>query len=168
MSTTSRLAVVAGTFDPITNGHRDMIARATRLFDRVIVAVLVNPAKQPLFTTEERVGFIRDTIAPWPGVAVETFDGLLADFVRQRGAAAVVRGLRNANEFADETSVALMNRHLNADCETVFLVPAADVVHISSRLVREIASLGGPVEGLVPPIVEDALRRRFPADASRS
>jgi pantetheine-phosphate adenylyltransferase len=135
MSDSSRLAVVAGSFDPLTNGHIDLIERAHTLFARVTVAVLVNPSKQPLFS--------------------------IGDYVRQRGAAAIVRGLRTAGEFSDEWPVALMNRHLDPSCETVFIVPAAASMHISSRLVREIASLGGPVDGLVPPGVAARLRRHF-------
>jgi pantetheine-phosphate adenylyltransferase len=162
MSHTSRLAVLAGTFDPVTHGHCDLIGRAVRLFDRVVVAALVNPAKQPLFTLDERLAMLTEATAGWPSVEVDTFDGLLAEYVRRRGASAVVRGLRSSTEFADESQVALMNRHLNPACETVFLVPSADTQHISSRLVREIAALGGPVDALVPPIAAAALARRLP------
>jgi pantetheine-phosphate adenylyltransferase len=162
MSDSSRLAVVAGSFDPLTNGHIDLIERAHTLFERVTVAVLVNPSKQPLFSIGERLAMIREVIDArrWP-VDIDTFEGLLADYVRQRGAAAIVRGLRTAGEFSDEWPVALMNRHLDPSCETVFIVPAAATMHISSRLVREIASLGGPVDGLVPPGVAARLRRHF-------
>lgn len=162
MSDSSRLAVVAGSFDPPTNGHVDLIERAMKLFDRVVVAVLVNPSKQPLFPTADRLAMMTEVLDArrWP-VEIDTFDGLLADYVRRRGAAAIVRGLRTAGEFSDEFPVALMNRHLDPACETVFVVPAAATMHISSRLVREIASLGGPVDGLVPPGVAARLRHRF-------
>ncbi len=163
MSHATRLAVLAGSFDPPTNGHVDMITRAAALFDRVVVALLVNPAKQPLFALDERLEMMRELVAQMPAVEIDTFDGLLADYVRKRNAAAVVRGLRTAAEFSEEWQMALMNRHLNPACETVFLVPAAEHMQISSRLVREIASLGGPVTGLVAPSVEARLARRFPA-----
>jgi len=162
MSDSSRLAVVAGSFDPLTNGHLDLIERAMTLFDRLVVAVLVNPAKQPLFGIDERLVMIREAIDArrWP-VEVDTFDGLLADYVRRRGACALVRGLRTAGEFSHEWPVALMNRHLEATCETVFVVPGAAVAHVSSSLVREIASRRGPVADLVPAGVADRLARRF-------
>ncbi|MEO8483964.1 MAG: pantetheine-phosphate adenylyltransferase [Acidobacteriota bacterium] len=161
MSHASRLAVLAGSFDPPTNGHLDMIARAATLFDRVVVALLVNPAKQPLFALDERVAMMRELVGRMPTVEIDTFDGLLADYVRRRNAVAVVRGLRTASEFSEEWQVALMNRHLNPACETVFVVPAAENMQISSRLVREIASLGGSVTGLVAPSIEVHLRSRF-------
>lgn len=163
MSDASRLAVLAGSFDPLTNGHLDVIVRSTRLFDRVVVAVLVNPAKTPLFNVEERVAMIRDATAEVSGVEVDSFDGLLADYVRRRGAIAIVRGLRTATEFSAEWPVAMMNRRLNADCETVFVVPSVEHLCISSRLVREIAALGGPIDGLVPPAVARRLVGRVAA-----
>jgi pantetheine-phosphate adenylyltransferase len=161
MSHPHRLAVLAGSFDPPTNGHLDVITRAVALFERVVVALLVNPAKQPVFALDERVAMMREVTAHLSAVEIDTFDGLLADYVRARRATAVVRGLRTATEFADEWQMALMNRHLNPSCETVFLVPAAEHMHISSRLVREVASLGGSVDGLVPSEVAVRLGRRF-------
>jgi pantetheine-phosphate adenylyltransferase len=158
-----RVAVLAGTFDPLTFGHLDLIARSRALFDRLIVAVLVNPAKTPLFQTDERVAMIRDETVRWPDVSVEAFDGLLVDFARSRKAVAIVRGLRSPSEFSDEQPMALMNRHLYPGCETVFVLPSADRMHISSRLVREIASLGGSIEGLVPPAIAERLVRRVGA-----
>lgn len=162
MSDASRLAVVAGSFDPLTNGHVDLIERTMKLFNRVAVAVLVNPSKRPLFPIAERLTMITEVIDArrWP-VEVDTFEGLLADYVRRRGAAAIVRGVRTAGEFSDEWPVALMNRHLDPSCETVFVVPGAATMHISSRLVREIASLHGPIDELVPPGVAERLRRHF-------
>jgi pantetheine-phosphate adenylyltransferase len=161
MAQTARLAVVPGSFDPPTNGHLDMIVRTAALFDRVVVALLVNASKQPIFTLDERVAMMREIVAALPNVEVDTFDGLLADYVRVRGASAVVRGLRTTTEYSEEWPMAQMNRHLNPACETIFLVPAPEHMPISARLVREIASLGGPLTGLVPPTVEAHVRRRF-------
>jgi pantetheine-phosphate adenylyltransferase len=160
MAEVRRLAVVPGSFDPPTNGHLDIVRRSAALFDRVIVAVLVNSAKQPWFTAAERVEMMREALAGTPGVEIETFDGLLADYVRLRGASAVVRGLRTAAEFSDEWQMALMNRHLNDACETVFVVPSVPTVFVSSQLVREVSSLGGSVDGLVPPGVARRLAER--------
>ena len=162
MTDSPRLAVVAGSFDPVTCGHIDLFTRAQALFPRVVVAVLSNPAKQPLFTVEDRVAMLREAVDEqgW-AVEIDTFDGLLSDYVRRRGASAIVRGLRTAGEFSYESPIALMNRHLQSTCETVFVVPGAGVTHISSTLVREIASLHGPVDGLVPAGVAARLAQRF-------
>ena len=150
-----RIAVCPGSFDPLTNGHVEMIARASRLFDRLIVAVLDNPAKQAWFTVEERTAMLREVLGALPDgrqIEVDAFQGLLVEYVKRRGAAAVIRGLRTVNEFSDEAQMALMNRHLSG-CETVFLISGPAVAYISSRLVKEVAALGGPLDGLVPPIV---------------
>jgi pantetheine-phosphate adenylyltransferase len=163
MADSLRLAVCPGSFDPLTNGHLDMIVRGAQLFDRLVVAVLMNPGKEPLFTIDARVSMVRDVLASRPeltNVEVDTFDGLLADFTRTRRATAVLRGLRSSSEFADEAQMAMMNRHLYAGCETVFLPANPAVAYISSRLVREIARLGGPLDGLVPPLVAAHLTRR--------
>lgn len=160
MSTPTRLAVCPGSFDPLTNGHIDIIERSARLFDRVIVAVLVNAEKRPLFEMPDRVAMIREALAHLPNIEIESFEGLLAEFVRSRSARAVVRGLRSTTEFNDEWQMAQMNRRLAPDVETVFLVPAPDVAYVSSRLVKDIARLGGPLEGLVPPGVAARLSRR--------
>lgn len=169
---TPRLAVCAGSFDPVTNGHVDMFVRAAGLFDRVVVAVLANSAKQPWFSVEERLTILRDVLRGSPStlhVEVDAFDGLLVDYVKRRGAVAVVRGLRTTSEFSEESQMALMNRHLHAGFETVFLVPAPAVSYISSRLVKEVAALGGPLDGLVPPAVVAALaRRRHAGQAERA
>ena len=161
-----RLAIVPGSFDPFTDGHLDMIRRAVPLFDRLVVAVAINPAKQPWLSIADRVDVIRDVLAGLPetrAVEVETFDGLTVDYARARGALAVIRGLRSVAELSDELQMALMNRHLFDRCETVFLVSDQRVAHISSRLVREIASLGGSLDGLVPPQVAAQVARRRPA-----
>lgn len=156
----ARLAIVPGSFDPLTNGHVDMIRRAAALFDRLVVAVLVNEQKTPLFTQEERVRMLRQACDAWPNVDVDTFDGLLVDYARRRGAVAIVRGIRSSADFEYEYPMALMNRHLEPQIETVFLVPAAEYAYISSRLVKEVFGLGGSVRALVPPIVADALEAR--------
>jgi pantetheine-phosphate adenylyltransferase len=155
-----RLAVCAGSFDPLTNGHLDLIERAAKVFDRLIVAVLANSAKTPMFGLDERVAMVRASITTLANVEVDTFNGLLAEYAERRGASALVRGLRTAAEFHDEWPMAMMNRHLNPRLETVFLLPSAEAAFISSRLVKEIAAIGGPLHGLVPPLVADALARR--------
>jgi pantetheine-phosphate adenylyltransferase len=157
----NRLAVVAGSFDPFTNGHLDLVDRASRLFDRVVVAVLVNRAKHTLFTLEERLEMLRAVLSDRAIVEVDSFDGLLVDYVRRRGAVAIVRGLRTTTEVAEEWPVAMMHRQFNPACETIFLLPGADTMHISSRIVREIASFGGPVDALVPPLVAARLAERL-------
>lgn len=160
MPATPRIAVFAGSFDPLTNGHADVIARSAPLFDRLIVAVLVNASKQPLFSADERVEMIRRVVAGQPGVEVDTFDGLLAAYAQARGATVAVRGLRTSSEFAEEWQMALMNRHLNAGLETLFMPASPECAHISSRLVKEIARLGGSIDGLVPPAVASHLASR--------
>ena len=163
MADASRLAVCPGSFDPLTKGHLDMITRGARLFDRLIVGVLINPAKQPWFSLEQRVEMVRQVVSTTPHlehVEVEAFQGLLADYIRQRGATAIIRGLRGTSDSAAETQMALMNRHLAPGCETVFVVPAPEVSFISSRLVKEVATLGGRVDGLVPPHVAAVLAER--------
>jgi pantetheine-phosphate adenylyltransferase len=154
------IAICAGSFDPPTNGHVDLIARGSRLFDRVVVGVLVNPAKTSLLSAEERVELLRGLAAPFVNVEVAAFDGLLVDFARARGASAILRGLRSGAEFDEEAPMATTNRHLGGGLETCFLVSSPSVAFISSRLVKEIAALGGALDGLVPASVKDALHRR--------
>ena len=154
-------AVYPGSFDPITNGHLDVISRCCKLFDRVIVSVLVNQEKRPLFTTRERVHMLRQATASWKQVTVETFDGLLVDYARRRKARVIVRGIRAVSDYEYEFQMALMNRRLDSDIETLFLMPAESYSYLSSRLVKEVYLLGGSVSGLVPPDVEAALGRKI-------
>src|ERR1043165_2449581 len=156
----STLAVYPGSFDPITNGHVDIITRGARLFDRIIVAILVNAEKAPLFTMEERVEIARAVFKDHPNVEVDTFNGLLVDYVARRGANVIVRGLRAVSDFEFEFQMALMNRRLNSKIETVFMMPAEQYTYISSRLIKEVFKLGGRVDGLVPELVEQRLREK--------
>ncbi len=156
----TRVAVYPGSFDPITRGHEDLIRRALTFADRVIVAVAVNVAKQPLFTLEQRVALIQKAAVD-PRVEVRSFDGLLAAFVRAAGATLIVRGLRAVSDFEYEFQMALMNRNLAPGVETVFLVPAFDLTYLSSSLVREVARFGGDVSQLVHPAVNQALKQKF-------
>ena len=152
------VAIYPGSFDPLTNGHVDIIARGARLFDRIVVAVLVNAEKSPLFTMTERLEIARAVFTGLPNVEVDTFDGLLVDYVERRGAQVIVRGLRAVSDFEFEFQMALMNRRLNDKIETVFMMPAEQYSYISSRLIKEVFSLGGRVHGLVPDMVEQRLR----------
>ncbi len=156
-----RIAVYPGTFDPLTNGHVSIIRRGTVLFDSVVVAVARDNAKNPLFTLEERTEMARQTFAGNPRVSVEPFGGLLMDYVKHRGACAVLRGLRAVSDFDYEFQMALMNRKLRNDIETVFLVTDFRWMYISSTIIKNVASLGGNVGSLVPPPVVDQLRRAY-------
>ncbi len=152
-----RIAVYPGSFDPLTNGHVDIILRGARLFDRIIVSVLRNAEKRPLFSVPERLTIIRDVFRDEPNVEADAFDGLLVDYVRRRHASVIVRGLRAVSDFEYEMQMALMNRHLFGDAETVFMMPAEQYTYVSSKLIREVAALGGSVAGLVPASVEARL-----------
>ena len=154
----STLAVYPGSFDPLTNGHVDIIERGARLFDRIIVAILVNAEKAPLFSMAERVEIARKVFKDHANVEVDTFDGLLVDYVARRHANVLVRGLRAVSDFEYEFQMALMNRRLNSTIETVFMMPAEQYSYISSRLIKEVFALGGRVHGLVPELVETRLR----------
>ena len=154
----STLAVYPGSFDPLTNGHVDIITRGARLFDRIIVAILVNAEKTPLFNMAERVEIARAVFKDYANVEVDTFDGLLVDYVEKRKARVIVRGLRAISDFEFEFQLALMNRRLNSEIETVFMMPAEQYSYISSRLIKEVFALGGRVHGLVPDMVEARLR----------
>ena len=156
-----RLAIYPGSFDPITNGHVDVIARAASLFDQIIVAAAVNDAKNTLFTMDERLELMTTVTARFPNVQVTSFEGLLVDFARRHGAVAVVRGLRAISDFEFEFQMALMNRKLEPSIETVFLTPREEYTYLSSRIVKEIARLGGPVDAFVPQPVVVALRNKL-------
>jgi len=157
------LAVYPGSFDPLTNGHVDIITRGARLFDRIVVAILINSEKLPLFTMEERVEIAREVFKDVPNVEVDTFDGLLVDYVDRRGAQVIVRGLRAVSDFEFEFQMALMNQRLNGRIETIFLMPAEQYTYTSSRLIKEVFRLGGKVHGLVPDMVEERLRSKLAA-----
>jgi pantetheine-phosphate adenylyltransferase len=159
------LAVYPGSFDPLTNGHVDIITRGARLFDRIVVAMLVNAEKSPLFTMSERVDIARAVFKDHPNVEVDTFDGLLVDYVARRKANVIVRGLRAVSDFEYEFQMALMNRELASTIETVFMMPAVQYSYISSRLIKEVFALGGRVHGLVPELVEARLRDKQSARA---
>jgi len=152
-----RRAIYPGSFDPVTNGHLDVIERARKLFDEVIVAVAYNDQKHPLFSLEERVGLLRSTIGKAKNVEIAPLDGLLVNFAVARKATAVIRGLRAISDFEFEFQMALMNRKLESDVETIFLMPKEEYTYLSSRIVKEIARLGGDVTGFVPPRVAKAL-----------
>ncbi|WP_303907199.1 pantetheine-phosphate adenylyltransferase [Thiohalomonas denitrificans] len=154
-------AIYPGTFDPITNGHTDLISRGARLFDRIIVAIAANPKKTPLFSLEERVELAREALVGMESVEVCGFDTLLADYVRQRGAQVILRGLRAVSDFEYEFQLAGMNRRLAPDVETLFLTPAEQYSYISSSLVREVAGLGGDISEFVHPKVKAALNNRL-------
>src|SRR5713101_4579668 len=154
------IAIYPGSFDPVTNGHLDLIERGVKMFDRLIVAVLRNADKAPLFSIEERLGMLREVTAQWPSVEVDVFEGLLVDYARRREAGVLLRGIRAISDYEYELQMALMNRKLEPRLETVFMMPALSFSYLSARLVREIAQLGGPLKGLVPPQVEARLRAK--------
>ena len=157
-----RRAIYPGSFDPVTNGHLDIIQRACKLFDEVIVAILVNPGKTAMFSVDERVQMLGSLLnARFPQVSVDTFDGLLVDYALRRGAEAVVRGIRAISDYEYELQMALMNRRLNPQVETVFLMSAEENSYLSSRLVKEVFSLGGSITGLVPEPVIERMREKL-------
>lgn len=157
-------ALVPGSFDPVTNGHLDIIERAAGMFDRVLVAVARNYSKAPLFTIEERMEMLTEVCAPYPNVEVDAFEGLLVDYAVAHDASVIVRGLRAVTDFEYEMQMALMNRRLNSAVETVFMMPGAEYSYLSSSIVKEIARLGGSVKGLVPHRVEERLRQKVGQD----
>lgn len=161
-----RRAIYPGSFDPVTNGHLDVVGRAAKLFDEVIVAVAVNDQKRSLFTADERTALIAGAIGGWKNVRVTKFDGLLVEFAAAQKASAVVRGLRAVSDFEFEFQMALMNRKLDEHIETIFLMPAENYTYLSSRIVKEIARLGGNVESFVPASVATALREKLAAPAA--
>jgi pantetheine-phosphate adenylyltransferase len=156
-----RIAVYPGTFDPVTFGHLDLVERGRKHVDRLILAILRNEDKQTLFTVAERAALLREAVAPWGNVVVDDFDGLLVDYAQRTKASLILRGLRAVSDFEYELQMAMMNRRLAPDLETAFLMPSETFSYVSSRLVREVARLGGDVSGLVPPSVAKALEAKF-------
>lgn len=154
-------AIYAGSFDPITNGHLDVLSRAAKVFEQVILAVAVNPEKTGLFTPVERVALLKESIGNAPNIRVTHFSGLLVEFAKTERATAIIRGLRAVSDFEFEFQMALMNRRLEPSLETLFLMPKEEYSYVSSRLVKEVAQLGGDVSALVPACVEKALQEKF-------
>jgi pantetheine-phosphate adenylyltransferase len=155
------IAIYPGSFDPVTNGHLDLIERGEKMFDRVIVAVLKNVEKEPLFSVPERIEMLRASTKRWPSVEVDIFQGLLVDYARKKGAGVILRGIRAISDYEYELQMALMNRKLEPRLETVFMLPGESYSYLSSKLVREIARLGGALTGLVPPAVEARLLEKL-------
>jgi len=153
-------AMYPGTFDPVTNGHVDLVRRAAKLFDRVVVAVAASPNKTPMFTLEERITMARAALADAPNITVDGYGGLTVDYVRQHGLKVIIRGLRAVSDFEYEFQLATMNRHLRSEVETIFLTPAEEYTFVSSTFVREIGVLGGDISPFVPPGVAAALARK--------
>lgn len=157
-----RIAIYPGSFDPVTNGHLDIVERGLKLFDKVIVAILQNPKKQFLFQLEDRLEMLKISMQDFPNVEADTFDGLLVDYAERRGAAAVLRGLRALSDFEFEFQMALMNRRLNREIQTVFLMTGMRWIYTSSSIIKEAAQFGGNIEGMVPPVVLARLKEKFP------
>lgn len=158
-----KVAVYPGSFDPITNGHLDVVKRGLQVFDKIIVAVLYNPAKKSLFTVDERIDMIEQSVANLPGAEADSFNGLLIDYAEQKQANAVLRGMRAVSDFDYEFQLALMNRRLNRKIQTVFLMTGLRWIYASSSIIKEAASFGGDISGMVPPIVEKKLTEAFAA-----
>lgn len=157
-----RTVLYPGTFDPITNGHLDILKRACELFDSVIVTIAVNPAKTPLFTIEERLYLIKESVARFENVMVDSFSGLLVDFAKKRGAIGIIRGLRAISDFEYEFQMALMNRKLDENIATIFLMPHEKYTYLNSSIVRDLAALGSDISDFVPDVVQEALKKKFP------
>jgi pantetheine-phosphate adenylyltransferase len=162
-----RIAVYPGSFDPVTKGHLDIVNRALEFVDELIIAILINPEKKALFTVKERIEMIRNCIPKNGSVQIDQFDGLLVEYARKKNAQMIIRGLRAVSDFDYEFQMALMNRRLEPQIETVFLVPAEQYSYVSSRMVKEISQLGGSVRGLVPDEVEKKMQRKFRTDGGK-
>jgi pantetheine-phosphate adenylyltransferase len=161
--TRSVVAIYPGSFDPITKGHLDLVERGSKLFDKLIVAILENATKEePLFAVEERMEMLREVVRPYPNVEVDSFRGLLVDYVARRKATVILRGIRAISDYEYELQMALMNTRLAPDIETVFMMASEAYSFLSSRLVKQVFGLGGNISGLVPPVVEERLKRRVP------
>lgn len=158
-----KLGIYPGTFDPITNGHLDLIERGLRIFDEIIIAVAPSPKKQPLFDISKRLQLITESVKDCQNVKVEAFSGLLVEYVKDKGGIAIIRGLRAVSDFEHELQMALMNRRLNMNIETVFMMPSEEFSFLTSTIVKEVASFGGSVKGLVPEVVDAALKEKFEA-----
>ncbi len=156
-----RVAIYPGTFDPLTNGHLSIIKRALKIFDKLVVAILINPNKTPLFTLEERIAMLKEIFKDEPNIEIDSFNGLLIDYAVKKNANIVVRGLRALSDFEYEFQMALMNRKLNRDIQSVFLMTDYKWFYISSTIIKEAARYGGEIKGLVPPIVYEKLRQKF-------
>jgi pantetheine-phosphate adenylyltransferase len=157
-----RSVIYPGTFDPVTNGHVDLIARASHLFDEVIVAILINPSKAPFFSVEERMALLQEVLAPWsPQVRVDSFSGLLVDYARAQGASAILRGIRSGRDYEFEWPMICMNRRLSPGLETILLVASEETSWISSSLIKEVFQLGGSIEGMVPDAVLQRMKERL-------
>ncbi len=156
----AKLAIYPGSFDPVTNGHIDIIVRGLKIFDRIVVGILNNPGKNPLFTVNERKEMLQASLKTFTRVEIDTFDGLLVDYALHRGAQAILRGMRAVSDFEYEFQMALMNRKLVREAETVFLMPALSWVYLSSTIVKDVAVNGGDITGLVPPLVQEAVVNR--------
>lgn len=162
------IAVYAGSFDPITRGHEELARRSRTFVDQLVVAVTTNASKTPMFSIDERTALIQATLGDAPGITVQPFTGLLADFARSVGASLIIRGLRAAGDFEYEFQMALMNRHLGPNIETVFMVPSVETTYISSTIVREVARYGGDLTGLVHPVVAEAVRAKLAQPCPRA
>ncbi len=157
----NRIAIYAGTFDPLTNGHLSILNRALKIFDKLIIAILINPKKTPLFSLEERKAMIEEILKDRPNVEIDSFEGLLVDYAVKKGSNVIVRGLRALSDFEFEFQLALMNRKLNRDVQSIFLMTDYKWFYTSSTIIKEAASLGGKIDGLVPPIVCKKLKEKY-------
>jgi pantetheine-phosphate adenylyltransferase len=165
-SAMERIAIYPGSFDPVTNGHLDIIERGVQIFDKLIVVILKNPKKQYLFSLDERTEMLKDSLRDCPNVEVDTYDGLLVDYAAQRNAQAVLRGLRALSDFEYEFQMALMNRRLKREIQTVFLMTGMRWIYTSSSIIKEAAMFGGDIDGMVPPLVHARLKEKFSALAN--